>query len=407
MISPVETWVAERTCLSGSLSPETLQNWQLEKLKALILYAGKNTLFYKNRLQPASDITELPFTLPSDIVKDPFAFLAIPQSLVARVTTLSNSGTTRLRKRIFFSKADLGRTIDFFAVGMSTMICKGEHAQILISNRTENSLGSLLKESLSRIGVTSEISGAIRTVSNAIETARGAECLVGMPAEMLYMSRTAPDLRPKSVLLTADIVPQCVIHSIKETWKCRVFTHYGHTEFGFGCAVDCEHHTGHHMRDADLIIEIIDCLTGMPVNPGERGEIVVTTLSNEAMPLIRYRTGNISRIIVKPCRCGGVLPRLGRIEGRIESDISVGRGRTLSIHQLDEIIFTYPVVRGFNALLKNEGQRYTLHLTVDASSCFDLDSLTEKLPPGLNIEVNYGKTDPFSHRGKRRIHIEE
>eukprot|EP00825_Cyclidium_porcatum_P007863 TRINITY_DN13946_c0_g1_i3.p1 TRINITY_DN13946_c0_g1~~TRINITY_DN13946_c0_g1_i3.p1 ORF type:complete len:295 (-),score=25.51 TRINITY_DN13946_c0_g1_i3:50-934(-) len=276
------------------------------------------------KLHSTKNITELPFTFPSDIANDPFAFLSIPQSLVARVTTLANSGTTLLKKRIFFSKADLERTVNFFATGMKTMVHKGEHVQILISNRTENSLGSLLKNSLLRIGVSSEITGTIKTANAAIKASKDADCLIGMPAEILYMSRVEQNLRPKSVLLTADYVPQSVIESIRETWKCNVFSHYGHTEFGFGCAVDCEQHNGYHLRDADFIFEIINPKTGKPVIEGKSGEIVITTLSNEAMPLIRYRTGNISSIIEKPCGCGGSLHRLGRVEGRIESNIPIG-----------------------------------------------------------------------------------
>jgi phenylacetate-coenzyme A ligase PaaK-like adenylate-forming protein len=407
MISPVNTWTAARTGLSGNLNPETLRQWQREKLKGQIRYANKNSAFYRNQLPDDCELTELPFTSPCDIVYDPFAFLAVPQSLVARVTTLSNSGTTSQRKRIFFSKADLERTMDFFAAGMSTMTCKGEHAQILLSNKTENSLGSLLRESLSRIGVISEIPGAIKTANKAIEASRGSDCLIGMPAEILYMSRTAPDLRPKSVLLAADYAPQSVINSIKETWKCDVFTHYGHTEFGFGCAVDCRYHNGHHLRDADLIFEIIDLRTGKPSNPGERGEIVITTLSNEAMPLIRYRTSNISLIINEPCGCGSILPRLGRIEGRIENNIKIDNNNILSIHKLDEIIFADPSVLGFNAILRHEGERKTLLLTVDSFNSIDLNSLSAILPQGLNLEVKYSKADPFSHRGKRGIHHEQ
>jgi phenylacetate-CoA ligase len=404
MISPVNKWTAERTGLFENLNPETLLNWQNTKLKTLIKYAQKKTVFYHNRLRDDCRLTDLPFTLPSDIVKDPFAFLAIPQSLVARVTTLANSGTTRQKKRIFFSESDLERTMDFFSAGMSTITCKGDRAQILISNKTENSLGSLLKKSLEKIGVISEISGVIKTVDKAINDAKGADCLIGMPAEIFYMSRTAPEMRPQSVLLVADYIPQSVINGIKDVWKCAVFSHYGHTEFGFGGMVDCDLHNGYHLRDADLIFEIIDPGTGNPVKPAERGEIVVTTLSNEAMPLIRYRTGNISRFLTKPCGCGGLLPRLGRIEGRIENNISINDD-LLSIHQLDELIFANPVVLGFDALLKQKGKNNTLYLTIDSKSKLDLVSLAANLPQGLDIRLKYDRTDPFSHREKRRIHI--
>lgn len=405
MISPVDSWVADKTGLRGNLNPETLKFWQQEKLNGVLDYAKKNTQFYRERFGSVTTLAYLPFTTPADIATDPLAFLAVPQNTVERVTTLSNSGTTYLKKRVFFSKTDLERTKDFFAVGMSTMVSKGERAQILISNRTENSLGSLLKESLSRIGVISEISGAIRTADAAVMASRDADCLIGMPAEMLYICRTAPNMRPKSVLLAADIVPQAVINSIKETWKCNVFTHYGHSEFGYGCAVDCSHHDGLHLRDVDHVFEIIDPETGKPANAGVSGEIVITTLSNEAMPLIRYRTGNISRMIDTPCKCGSLLHRLGNIEGRISDTISIANGKSISIHQLDEILFNIPSVRGFDASLTFEGEKSILHLKIDSSEQLDLVSLKSKLPQELNVQINYGNADPFGHRGKRRINI--
>jgi phenylacetate-coenzyme A ligase PaaK-like adenylate-forming protein len=85
-----------------------------------------------------------------------------------------------------------------------------------------------------------------------------ADCIIGIPAELYYMSCIAPNLRPKSVLLAADIATQSMIDRIKYNWKCNVFTHYGHTEFGYGCVVDCHQHQGLHLRQVDHIFEIID-----------------------------------------------------------------------------------------------------------------------------------------------------
>ncbi|MDD4644373.1 MAG: hypothetical protein PHY99_00120 [Bacteroidales bacterium] len=405
MISPVETWVAQTTGLTGNLNPETLHHWQLDKLKEQIRHAAENSRFYRDRLSVSTNLTDLPFTFPEDIC-DPLAFLAIPQSSVARITTLATSGTTGEKKRIFFSESDLKRTIDFFAAGMSTLVHEGQKALILISDETENSLGSLLKTALSGIGVSAQILGPIRNAQEAIDAAIGFDCLIGMPAEILYMSRTEPDLRPSSILLTADYVPQCIITGISKTWKCQVFTHYGLTEVGFGCAVDCNQHAGHHLRDADLIMEIIDPETGKPVDSGQRGEIVITTLSNEAMPLIRYRTGDISRLITEPCGCGGLLHTLGRIEGRYGSAITQANGKSFSIHQLDEMIFADPGVRGYQAMLESHGGPDLLNLTIETNSTFDLSLLAGHLPPDLKIRINLDKSDPFRQRGKRIIHID-
>jgi phenylacetate-coenzyme A ligase PaaK-like adenylate-forming protein len=399
----VHKWAAEKTGLYENLTPVSLRRWQLEKLKVQLNYARERCRHYKEILPETAELEKLPFTTIDDIANDPYAFLAIAQSKVARITTLPVPGISDSKKRVFFSKKDLEKVVEFFAVGMSIMVEKGDRVQILISSDSQYSLGSLLKESLYRIGAASEISGSINSVYDALEASKNADCVVGMPAELLYMSKVESNLRPKSILLTADYVPDTIIESIKNTWKCRVFTHYGHTELGFGFAVDCSCHSGLHTRDADFIVEIISPITGNPVIPGEPGEIVLTSLSNEAMPLIRYRTGEISRLEDKPCGCGSNLHRLKKFEGRYDNSIIFPGGRSLSIHQLDELLFAEPSLRGFNAVLKSNN---ILHLIIDSSDKIDADKLAAVLPEEVKPEIEYGAVPPFRKRNKRRIIIE-
>lgn len=404
MISSIHNWTAKKTELSDNLNPENLQLWQQKKLEKIIDYTKRNTKFYKNKLPNTNNLTDLPFTLPNDLANNPFDFLAIPQNEVIRITTLSNSGTTNLRKRIFYSKNDLERTKDFFAVGMSDIVEKDDIVKILISNKTENSLGSLLHESLLRIEAKPEISGIIKNVEQAINICKNADCIIGMPIELLYMSKTAPELRPKTVLLAADYIPQSVINSIKETWNCEVFSHYGHTEFGYGCAVDCKYHNGLHLRHIDHIFEIIDIKTNKPAKIGEIGEIVITTLSNEAMPLIRYRTGNIAKLTNIPCNCGCLLPRFVRIEGKIMNNIFINNDEFININQLDEILFENKYIKGINANLNIN--KKILHLLIDVEKKIDLSCLISILPAKLDIQIKYDKVDPFFRREKRRIHLQ-
>ena len=402
MVSPVEKWVAEQTGLGAQLNPQTLNEWQHHRLKDALQYARQNTAFYAHRLESNKPLNEQPFTLPADLAHNPLAFLAIPQTEVARVTTLAHSGTTSLRKRIFFSEGDLERTRAFFAVGMSTMVNSSDRVHILISNRTENSLGSLLQQAVQSLGATAKVFPSIKSVGEAEEAVRGAHCIVGMPAEMFYLCRTAPHLRPHCVLLAADIAPPSVVKSIRNTWQCRVYTHHGHTEFGYGFAVDCQHHNGLHTRDAEMIVEVIDPITSKPTEPNELGEIVVTTLTNEAMPLVRYRTGNLARHIIDPCGCGSTLHRLSGVEGRLWSNITLSNGKTLNIFQLDETIFSHPAIRGFNATLVR-GKSETLRLTIDAIQPVDLAQLKAELSLGIDVTFEPGNADPFRRRGKRRI----
>ncbi len=394
MISPVETWVTEKTGLKENLNAESLQNWQHEKLQELLAYVSAKSAYYRGKVKPDMLLFNLPFTTPSDLVRDPFSFLCLPQNEVARITTLANSGTTRERKRIFFSEKDLQNTKDFFAAGMKTMTSRGDHACILISNRTENSLGSLLKESLMQIGVTAYIPGIIKSASDAITAARNADCIIGMPAELLYMSRIDQSLRPKSVLLAADIAPQVVINSIRETWHCEVYTHYGHTEFGYGCAVDCTSHNGLHLRHADNIFEVINPATLLPVLPGQAGEIVITTLANEAMPLIRYRTGQLTHHINSPCQCGSILPRFEKIIGRLDDIIKLSIDASIDIHALDELLFLNPNVKSYKPTFLKEKNAEKLHLLVDSVGKIDTRKLAADLPKCLSLGITYGSFRP-------------
>ena len=287
---------------------------------------------------------------------------------------------------------------------MSTLVREGQETLILMGGDTEHSIARLLQTSLTRIGVTGHIGSLGWGAQETLEAAKSAECLVGMPSEILYLCRMDESLRPESVLLSADYVPRCVMESLRETWHCQVFTHFGMTETGFGCAVQCASGEGHHLRHPDLILEIIDPDTGNPLHPGERGEIVLTLLRKEAMPLIRYRTGDLACMLTEPCSCGGILPRLGRVEGHKENDIALGDGQTLSIHQLDELIYAIPNVRAFKASLCCEGDRSTLLLKVEAEGVLDEEALTAQLPAEVNLQMRYTEVSPFSHRGKRRIH---
>jgi phenylacetate-coenzyme A ligase PaaK-like adenylate-forming protein len=398
--------------MKGGCPPVIFDQGQMEKLREVVAYARDHSRIYHEKLHPiepgslasSADLEKLPFTFPAELAQDPLSFLCVSQGEVARVTTLTTSGTSGSKKRIFFTAHDLERTVDFFACGMRTMVSAGQHTLILMSGETESSIGRLLQTALLRIGVTSRIGCRDWSDRDARAAAKTADCIVGIPSQILYLCRKDRSLRPKSVLLSADFVPRCVIRAIEKDWECRVFTHYGLTETGFGCAVQCASREGHHLRDAELLIEIVDPQAGTRLAPGELGEIVITTLCNEAMPLIRYRTGDLSRMSVGPCGCGSTLPRLGRVDGRRENELRISGGSTLSIHQLDELLFAIPKVYGFEAGLRREGDRSILSLTVEAEGSIERELAAAKLFGGIAVEVRYAEVRSFPIKAKRCIH---
>jgi phenylacetate-CoA ligase len=410
MISPIPPWTARRTGLGSRLSSETLEEWQLERLRQVIQYARGKSRFYRGHLahvDPAAithrdDLTGIPFTFPKDIVEQGSGMVCISAGEISRITTLYTSGSQGPPKRICFTRNDLDRTVDFFAHGMSTLVTPKDRVMICMSSRTPDSIGDLLQKGLSRIGVSSLIYGNIRDADHAAGRAGEFGCLVGLPAEMLYLARTAPGLRPATVLLSADYVPDSIIQVLESTWQCRVFTHYGMTETGYGGGVQCGARQAYHLRDADLLVEIVDPDTGSPLPLAQTGEVVLTTLQNEAMPLIRYRTGDLARIITNPCPCGASLHRLDKVSGRLSNAVRMDGQHCLNLAQLDEILYAIPGLRGYRAAVHPPRQ---VHLTLDMGGKESFPDLSKQVKQTLSIPVEittrYTSLPPCTPNGKR------
>lgn len=413
MSSAVEAWTGERTGLQAELDASTLRSWQMARVREMLRYARTHSAFYRTQLasidipsiQGFEHLAQLPFTEPADLARDPGAFLCVAPRDVARVVTLSTSGSTGEKKRIFFTERDLDRTVDFFTCGMGMLTRSGQTTLILLGGDTENGVGRLLQTAIGRIGGEGRLGRPEWSAEERLAAARTAQCIVGMAGDLIHLCRMDGSLRPESVLLSADYVPTSVVTALREQWRCRVFTHFGMTETGFGCAVQCASGEGHHLRDPDLLVEIIDPDTGRQLPPGRRGELVITLLRSEAMPLIRYRTGDLASLLHGPCSCGGSLPRLGRVEGRRANAIALAEGRTVSIHDLDDLLFAIPAVRSFEAELAQVKGRFTLFLTVDATQALDPEALAARLPADVALQVAYAPRTSFSHRGKRSLRL--
>lgn len=345
--------------LAPRFSQSAIASFQLERLRATIELARSRSAFYRRRLATApevralADLARLPFTTADDVRDDPLAFVCVSQDDIQRVVTLDSSGTTGAPKRLYFTRADQELTIDFFAAGMSTFTGPGDRVLILLPGETPGSVGDLLASGLERIGAVPIKHGPVRDPGLAREVAvrEGATVMVGVPTHLLRLVRTAPPGAPRppvhSVLLSTDHVPQAIVKAIETAWGCRVYNHYGMTEMGLGGGVDCVARRGYHLREADLLFEVVDPATGAEVAPGEIGEVVFTTLTRVGMPLIRYRTGDYGRWVTTPCPCGTSLRTLAHITTRLSGPVDLGSGVRLGQPELDEALFSVDGVLNF------------------------------------------------------------
>jgi len=375
-ISPLESWIFQKIGSSKEHpSRDAIEAYQLEKVRGASAWARKNSSFYGRLLagfgeglRSVEDISRLPFTTAEDIRRNPLQFLCVSQSEINRVVTMTTSGTTGDPKRVQFTLDDQELAIDFFKIGMSTLSGPGDRVLILLPGERPGSVGDLLATGLDRIGAAAIPHGPVTDVRNTLHVMarEKVDTLVGVPVQVLALARHwSGNAKPvRNVLLSTDYVPCAITRELRRIWGAEVFTHYGMTEMGYGGGVECQAHFGYHMREADLYFEIIDPGTGKPVQEGNPGEVVFTTLTRRGMPLIRYRTGDISRFLTQKCPCGTLLKTMERVTGRIGGKVRLGSTGALSMADLDEALFPLTGLLDFSAAVTREKGQDRLHIKV-------------------------------------------
>jgi phenylacetate-coenzyme A ligase PaaK-like adenylate-forming protein len=212
----------------------------------------------------------------------------------------------------------------------------------------------------------------------------GSSVIFGYADRLLRISRELQEKHDlstsgvKVLFLAGEYVAEAKRQELERIWQCRVYTHYGLTEMGLGVAVECDAHDGYHFNETDLLLEVVDPITGTPVEPGDEGELVFTTLTREAMPLIRYRTHDISRIITEPCPCGAsTLLRIDQVRKRLESMIRLSNGQEIYPALVDDALSGVPGILEYRVIVSRQGNKDCVE--------FDIEATEQK--PGLLLAI--------------------
>jgi phenylacetate-CoA ligase len=361
------------------------KDFQLFQLQNIVQYVCEKSPFYKElfnkkgikpeEIHCLADLGKLPLTEPRDLAEKPLRFLCIPPGEITRAITFTSSGTTGPQKSMYFSEKDIELITDFMGAGMSVVATSDDVVQIMLP-RGYQSLGQtdLLARGVEKMGATPVITGtdlAPEQQIHAIEK-NGSTVLF---CETLRLNRITVETKDnhdlkkmgvKVLYLTSNYLSDSMRANLQSAWNCEIFTHYGLTEIGLGVAVECSVHNGYHFNEADLLAEIIDPETGEVLPEGEEGEVVFTTLKREAMPLIRYRTHDLSTLSSKPCDCGvTTLKTLGTITRRRESVVRIGEGDEIYPAMFDEALYAIPDIVGYEVSVSKDGTKDSLTFQVE------------------------------------------
>jgi phenylacetate-coenzyme A ligase PaaK-like adenylate-forming protein len=407
------------------LPREKLLEYQLRLLNETLSMAGEKSRFYaerlagyfengRARLSSIDELTSLPFTYADDLSAGMENFICEPPGRISRIVSLPTSGSTGPSKRIAFSKSDLDATVEYFSYGMSQMVASGDKVMICLPGRSDYGVAHLLSIGLEGFGAEPVVYGAVSDLDDAVARLSDVrpDCVVGMPVQVLMMAerfdaaarfhdRPNP---PATVLLSADHAADGLKRRIAGIWDCEVFDHYGSTETGYGCALECGRHEGLHLRETDMCFEVVDP-SGKPLPPGKEGELVFTTLTRRGMPLVRYRTGDVTSFIEGPCECGRTLRRITPPK-RVRGATFRAGGKTFFLSELDDVVFRDRHVLDYRAEV-TDGELTSLRVWTSSGGfdpCRLNDALTRALPV-TKIDISIAAAGEISPglKGKRTL----
>ncbi|WP_088226973.1 phenylacetate--CoA ligase [Desulfosporosinus sp. FKB] len=346
-------WNKEQECMNR----RQLKELQLERLKWTVNRVYNNVPHYRAKfdelgikpeaIKALDDLKHLPFTTKVDLRDNyPFGLFAVPRKDIIRVH--ASSGTTGRPVVVGYTANDLKTWTDLTA-RMVTMagVTSDDVAQIAFNYGLFTG-GFGLHYGLERAGaLVVPVSGGNTERQLMLMQDFGTTVLISTPSYSLYIAEVAEKmgidisaLKLRIGLFGGEPWTEEMRREIETRLHISASDNYGLSEvMGPGVAGECEFKCGHHIAEDHFIVETINPKTGEVLEPGQEGELVFTSLTKEAFPVIRFRTKDISRVIQEPCQCGRSTARMRKVVGRTD-DMLIIRGVNVFPSQIESVLMT-------------------------------------------------------------------
>ena len=390
------------------MSREDMQNLQLKRLRQTVEYVYERVPMYRERLdamgvkpediQSLADVRKLPFTVKDDLRDHyPYGLFAVPMSEVVRIH--ASSGTTGRPTVVGYTEQDIEMWSECVArLAAAGGATREDIAQISFGyGLFTGALG--LHQGLARLGaaVVPISSGNTERQINLMADF-GSTVLVATPSYALYMAEVAEKMgmmdkiRLRVGLFGAEGSTEEMRAELERRWGIVATENYGMSELvGPGVAGECTEKTGMHINEDYFLCEIVDPHTGEPVPDGEWGELVVTPLAKQALPLLRYRTHDITRFLTDPCPCGRTSRRIQKIAGRSD-DMLIIRGVNVFPSQIESVLIGMEGVGPhYEIVVTRKGFMDQIEVKVELTDAKlldaygELEALTKKIHDKLKV----------------------
>ena len=408
-----------------TIDRKALREMQLERLKYIVRYAYENVPMYRRRfdeiglkpehIRTLKDIELIPYTTKDDLRDNyPYGMFAVPMKKIIRLH--ASSGTTGKPVVGGYTRRDLDN--------WSTCIAR----ILMMAGATDEDIfhvafgyglftgGFGLHCGVEKLGATVvPVSSGNTERQLMLMKDFGATALIATPSYAMYLAETAKskgmlkDLKLRLVCMGAEASTAEMHESLQKLFGALPTENYGLTEVGGpGVSGECREKAGMHINEDMFYPEIVDMEHNRVLGEGELGEMVITTLTKEGMPVLRYRTKDITSITYEPCRCGRTLARMSRVVGRTD-DMLIIRGVNVFPSQIESVLMGMDELgKMYEIVVDRVNYMDTIEVRVevdDASLLTDyskLEALVAKIRHNLRVvlqlDVKVKLVEPFSIR---------
>ena len=415
---------------------EELKKLQSERLVKMVSYVYHNVPYYREKMQKAGvepgdirgleDIEKLPFTTYEDLnAAYPFGLAAVPKSELVRVH--ASSGTTGKPKIAVYTRRDIdtwsecaARCLTMAGVTRDDVIQVG-YGYGLFTGGLGAHYGA---EYVGALVLPMSTGNTKKLIDMMIDC--GATSIACTPSYLLHVAEDLQKadllgkIKLKTAICGAEPWTNEMRASIEKQLGIKAYDIYGLTEIlGPGVAADCEAHAGLHIWEDHFLPEILDPATLKPVPQGQSGELVITTLTKEGMPMIRYRTKDLTSLETSKCSCGRTMARIQRFKGRTD-DMLIIRGVNVFPSQVEAALLTIDgTTPHYMIIVDRVDNADTFEVQVEVDERFfsdevsKLENLSKQINAklrealGLNAKVSLVQPNALVHSDGKTKHVED